>query len=144
MPRGGFRANAGRKPDPNSARQRRLAARAAKETSDRGLTAADGTKKPEAGPEWPFGTTSPADAAPEPEAKTSFDTPLEYWGHVLRDPKASASAKHAAAFAMAPYVHAKLAPAGKKDAKNEAAKKVASRFAPAAPPRLVAAGGKKV
>jgi hypothetical protein len=138
MARGGFRANAGRKADPNSARQRKLAAKAAKAPADRGLTAPDGTKKPEAGPDWPFGTVPPAaeSAAVEPEAKTSFATPLEYWEHVLRDPGASASAKHAAAYAMAPYVHAKVAPMGKKEGKQKDATKVAgtSRFRAAPSP----------
>jgi hypothetical protein len=145
MPRGGFRANAGRKADPNSARQRKLAARAektvkprTKPAKDRGLTAPDGTKKPEAGADWPFGTTPPADEEPAPEAaaKTSFATPLEYWGHVLQDPGASASAKHAAAYAMAPYVHAKVAPMGKKEGRQKDAAKAAgsSRFKAAPAP----------
>lgn len=143
MGRGGFRANAGRKADPNSARQRKLAAKAAKAAeapADRGLTAADGTKKPEAGPDWPFGKTPPAE---EPASKTSFATPLEYWEHVLKDPGASASAKHAAAYAMAPYVHAKVAPMGKKEvAAERAAKATSGRFAPRkAPPRLVVNNG---
>jgi phage terminase small subunit len=49
-----------------------------------------------------------------------------------------------AAQAAAQYVHAKKGEGGKKEQKQEAANKVASRFAPAAPPKLVAAGGKKV
>jgi len=40
-------------------------------------------------------------------------------------------------------MHGKIAPQGKKEAKNDAAKK-AGRFAPSAPPRLVVAGGKKL
>jgi phage terminase small subunit len=43
-----------------------------------------------------------------------------------------------------PYTHQRLGEGGKKDQKNAEAKKVASRFSPAAPPKLVAAGGKKV
>jgi phage terminase small subunit len=46
--------------------------------------------------------------------------------------------------ALLPYAHQKLGESGKKEKKNEAAKGVASRFAPAAAPKLVAAGGKKV
>ena len=45
--------------------------------------------------------------------------------------------------ALMPYVHTKRGEGGKKEQKQEAAQKVASRFAPAAPPRLVAVGGKK-
>lgn len=46
--------------------------------------------------------------------------------------------------ALLPYVHMKKGEGGKKEKQSEDAKKVASRFAPAAPPKLVAAGGKKV
>jgi phage terminase small subunit len=46
--------------------------------------------------------------------------------------------------ALLPYVHAKKGDGGKKDEKANKAKQVASRFSPAAPPKLVAAGGKKV
>jgi hypothetical protein len=160
MGRGGFRANAGRKADPNSARQRKLAAKAAKATKaepgagrapaakDRGLTAPDGRKKPEAGASWPFGTQPESPPESPPDAAGAghgvFSSPLEFWEHVLKDPEASASAKHAAAYAMAPYVHAKIAPKGKKEAALENAKTKPSRFAQAAAPRLAAAGGKRV
>ena len=49
-----------------------------------------------------------------------------------------------AAKALMPYIHARKGEAGKKEQRNEAAKGVAGRFSTAAPPRLVAAGGKKV
>jgi phage terminase small subunit len=49
-----------------------------------------------------------------------------------------------ALLALLPYVHAKRGEGGKKEQKQAQAEKVASRFAPAAPPRLIAAGGKKV
>lgn len=49
-----------------------------------------------------------------------------------------------AAIAAVQYTHAKVGEGGKKEQKQEAANKVASRFAPAAPPKLVAAGGRKV
>jgi len=49
-----------------------------------------------------------------------------------------------AAKALMPFVHQKLGEGGKKEQQQENAKKVASRFAPSAPPKLVAAGGKKV
>lgn len=42
-----------------------------------------------------------------------------------------------AATIAAPYCHAKKGESGKKEQKDEAAKKVASRFSPAAPPKLV-------
>lgn len=49
-----------------------------------------------------------------------------------------------AAIAAVQYTHQKLGEGGKKEQRNEEAKKVSSRFAPALPPKLVAAGGKKV
>lgn len=49
-----------------------------------------------------------------------------------------------AAIAAVQYTHAKKGEGGKKEHQAEAAKKVASKFAAATPPKLVAAGGKKV
>lgn len=50
-----------------------------------------------------------------------------------------------AAIAAVQYTHTKMADGGKKEAKAAAAKTAgAGRFASAAPPKLVAAGGKKV
>lgn len=49
-----------------------------------------------------------------------------------------------ALIALLPYVHTKKGEGGKKEQRHAEAKKVAGRFAPSAPPRLVAAGGKKV
>jgi hypothetical protein len=96
------------------------------------LTAADGTKKPDAPKDWPFGTTVPA------EPQKVFATPIEYWKHVLADPEASDSQKAAAAYAMAPYVHPRIAPAAKKEeAKEKAAKAATGRFTRKVPPRLV-------
>jgi phage terminase small subunit len=49
-----------------------------------------------------------------------------------------------ALIALLPYVHSKKGEGGKKEQRQEAATKVASRFSPAAPPKLAAVGGKKV
>ncbi|MFT0167495.1 hypothetical protein ACLKMY_00505 [Paraburkholderia mimosarum] len=49
-----------------------------------------------------------------------------------------------AAIAAVQYTHVKKGDGGKKDEQAEKAKRVASRFTPGAPPKLVAAGGKKV
>lgn len=49
-----------------------------------------------------------------------------------------------AAKALMPFTHQKLGETGKKEEKQKAAEKVASRFAPSAPPKLAASGGKKV
>jgi phage terminase small subunit len=45
---------------------------------------------------------------------------------------------------LMPFKHKKLGEGGKKEETEEAAKKAAGRFSPGAPPKLVAAGGKKV
>jgi phage terminase small subunit len=131
MARGGFRPNAGRRVDPNSARQKRIAAKAAKQKEP--------ATKPEVEQAWPFPSQDkPLEPPADSEKPGSFATPLEYWQHVLEDPNASASAKHAAAYAMAPYVHPRLAPAAKKvEAKERAAKAATGRFTRKAPPRLV-------
>jgi hypothetical protein len=49
-----------------------------------------------------------------------------------------------ALLALLPYVHQKKGEGGKKDQREDAAKKVAGRFAAGAPPKLAAVGGKKV
>lgn len=46
--------------------------------------------------------------------------------------------------ALMPYTHTKRGEGGKKEQKQQAAEKVAGRFSAGAPPRLVAAGGRKV
>lgn len=59
---------------------------------------------------------------------------------VLLEPKLRIDA----AKALMPFEFAKKGEGGKKEQQADAAKKVASRFAPAAPPKLAAANGKKV
>ncbi|KVO11727.1 hypothetical protein WJ73_19450 [Burkholderia ubonensis] len=49
-----------------------------------------------------------------------------------------------AAIAAVQYTHTKKGDGGKKEERAGAAKKVASKFAPSAPPRLVSSGGKKI
>jgi phage terminase small subunit len=49
-----------------------------------------------------------------------------------------------AAIAATQYLHAKKGEGGKKDEELAAAKKVSSKYAVSTPPRLIAAGGKKV
>lgn len=49
-----------------------------------------------------------------------------------------------AAKALMPFMHARLGEGGKKEQKQEAASKVASKFSTAAPPRLAAVAGRKV
>lgn len=63
---------------------------------------------------------------------------------LMNDLQADVKLRADAAKALMPFMHQKRGEGGKKEQGQEAAKKVASRFAPAAPPKLVAAGGKKV
>jgi phage terminase small subunit len=165
MPRGGKRANAGRKPDPNSARQKALAKKAVAakkpaakkapaKAAGRGFTLPNGQKSPDAPPGWPFGTTppeEPAAPAPDPDSDDGLTdeqraglSPLDYLLAVMRSPKSSKSARMTAAIQAAPYMHPKLAQKGKKEAALDEAKTKPSRFAAGAPPRLAAAGGKRV
>lgn len=60
--------------------------------------------------------------------------PLEYMLKVMRDPNTDAFLRAKMAVAAAPYVHAKLGEQGKKEKKDEAAKKLSSRFGASAPP----------
>ena len=79
----------------------------------------------------------------EPSVSSHSD-PLDFLRAVWRgELDASATQVRAAASAL-PFIHKKLGEGGKKEQRQDAAEKVASRFAPAAPPRLAAAGGKKV
>ena len=49
-----------------------------------------------------------------------------------------------AAVAAVQYTHTRRSDGGKKEARHEAAKEVAGRFSAAHPPKLAAAGGRKV
>jgi phage terminase small subunit len=70
---------------------------------------------------------------PQPPGTTV--QPLEYMLAVMNDPEAHPEMRARMAVAAAPYVHAKIGEQGKKEQKNEAAKKLASRFGASAPPR---------
>ena len=64
---------------------------------------------------------------------------------LMNDLEADVKLRADAAKALMPFMHAKLGEGGKKDQKQDAALKAASgKFAAAAPPRLVANGGKKL
>jgi len=70
--------------------------------------------------------------------------PVEFLTNVMNEPAADLRLRIDAAKAMLPFKHQKLGEGGKKDQKQEAAQKAASRFGRATPPKLVANGGKKV
>ena len=136
MPRGGARPGAGRpKKQPEAVKPpKKSAAKPAAPTVD-----ANGYKDD---PKWPFGKQPPAE--PEPPPDLSNLMPLDYLLEVMRDSMEERGRRMQAATLAAPYCHPKKGEAGKKEEKNAAAKKIASRFAPAAPPKLVAANGQKV
>jgi len=154
MARGGIRPGAGRKPDPNSARQRKLAARAARLATQavgepvkaRGMTLPNGQKSPDAPPGWPFGTLPPAAPARVPEAAESGKrlTAREYLVELVNDTAADAKLRLDAAKRLIEFEEPKPAPMGKKEARAEAAKKVGSKFAPTAAPKLAAVNGSRV
>lgn len=77
-------------------------------------------------------------------AVMSFRDPKAFLIAAMNDQGTEKKLRIDAAKALMPFVHHKLGEGGKKEQRDEAAKKVASKFAPAAPPKLVAAGGKKV
>lgn len=149
MPRGGARPGAGRKPDPNSVRSRAKAAREAKAIIAQ-LTE-NGVKKASAPQSWPFGTTPPGvDAPAAPPAAPALPaveeglTALDYFQRIYRDSTQEEKVRFQAAIQALPYEVAKPGVTGKKAAKDEAAKKAHSRFAPSAPPKLAAVAGRKV
>lgn len=73
-----------------------------------------------------------------------FDDPEKFLRAVMNDSATDAKLRVDAAKALMPYIHERKGEGGKKAAKDAAAKQVASRFSASAPPKLVAAGGKKV
>ncbi|WP_374435313.1 terminase small subunit [Inhella sp.] len=85
---------------------------------------------------------------PKPPAflglSATYDDPEQFLRAVMNDATAEAKLRIDAAKALMPYVHPRKGEGGKKDAAQQAAKKANNRFAPATPPKLITAGGKKV
>ena len=80
---------------------------------------------------------------PPPQADDVVDIPsttdpMEFLTNLMNEPAADIRIRADVAKALMPFKHQKLGEGGKKDQKNEDAKKVASRFAAAAPPQLKA------
>lgn len=95
----------------------------------------------------------PKEVAPAPAAPpASFDLnqalahrdPRAFLLAAMNDALLEPKLRIDAAKALMPFEFAKKGEGGKKEQQADAAKKVASRFAPAAPPKLAAANGKKV
>ena len=137
MPRGGARPGAGRpKKQPEAVKP---AKKPSANPAPSPKVDANGYKDD---PKWPFGKQPPQE--PEPPPDLSNLMPLDYLLEVMRDPAEERGRRIQAATLAAPYCHPKKGEAGKKEEKAAAAKKIASRFSPAAPPKLVAANGQKV
>lgn len=136
MPRGGARPGAGRpKKQPEAVKTpKKSAAKPPAPTVD-----ANGYK---VDPKWPFGKQPPQELEPPPDLSNLM--PLDYLLEVMRDPQEERGRRMQAATLAAPYCHPKKGESGKKEEKAAAAKKIASRFSPAAPPKLVASGGKSL
>ena len=157
MARGGKREGAGRKADPNSKRQQALARRATKPVAAgvqkgkgaRGFTLPGGKKSADAPASWPFGTEQAADQPPSKPVESAPAMPpkqltaREYLSQVVNDAGQDEKLRLDAAKKLIEFEEAKPAPVGKKEARQDAAKKV-SRFAPVTPPRLAVAGGRRV
>lgn len=120
MPRGGARPGAGR--------PRKGAAVP--------TVAASAAPKARAKAQAPAAT--PAASAPPPAVDLTT-SPLDYLLTVMRDPNEDKRIRLQAASLAAPYVHAKPAPGGKKNATQAAAGQAATggRFGPSAPPLRV-------
>lgn len=84
----------------------------------------------------------------EPQLIASTDLlttdPKKFLTALMNDPAADIKLRADAAKALLTAQLRAAEAKGKKEQKQEAAEKVAGRFAPAAPPKLVAAGGKKL
>lgn len=70
-------------------------------------------------------------------------SPMDFLLSVMRDKNEDKRLRIQCASIAAPYVHAKKGEPGKREQRAEAAQKVASKFVPNTPPRLVSSGGRK-
>ncbi|WP_186077567.1 terminase small subunit [Burkholderia gladioli] len=81
----------------------------------------------------------------DPYSVTNFTDPKAFLIAAMNDGRTEPKLRVDAAKALLPFMHQKLGEGGKKDAQKDAAKKAGGgRFASAAPPKLVASGGKKI
>jgi phage terminase small subunit len=88
---------------------------------------------------------APADIPPPLVDVLSHKDPKVFLLALMNDPGADVKLRADAAKSLMPFMHLKLGEGGKKDQKQTEAQKAASgKFSAAAPPKLVAAGGRKV
>ena len=81
---------------------------------------------------------------PQPPVQCEIGDAKDFLEKVVRGEVLPSPAQLDAAKALLPYQHRKLGETGKKEQKQEEAGKVAGRFAPGAPPRLVISDGKRI
>lgn len=79
-----------------------------------------------------------------PDLGKLYSDPKDFLMAVMNDLESDMKTRSEAAKALMPFMHQKLGEGGKKEGQKAAAEKVASRFSAGAPPKLVAANGKKV
>lgn len=140
MPRGGARPGAGRKPKERAPGEAAPAKKPRKAAAPAAGFAPAGEKLPGAPEGWPFGTEAPA-AVPA-VVDTAELTPLDYFLNLMRDPGADEKLRFQAAAQALPYMHPKKSEVGKKEQKQEAAEKTASKFAGRPAPLKAIAGGR--
>ena len=140
MPRGGARPGAGRKPKVLTEAKQAVRKQPDGEKS---YVDADGVRTEHAPENWPFGRLPAAEPPPKPDLSELM--PLDYLLSVMRDEGEDKGRRMQAATLAAPYCHPKKGEASKKEEAEAKAKAAAAgRFGRREPPRLVAAGGKKI
>lgn len=105
---------------PNDAQAAKVAARVAKS-----IAKAQATKV-----ETPSAPETPVDSQ-------QFTDPKDFLAWVMNNPTADGKVRVSAAVALMPYAHKKVGEQGKKEERQDAAKKVAAKFTASAPPKLV-------
>lgn len=73
-----------------------------------------------------------------PDLGKLYSDPKDFLMAVMNDPESDMKTRSEAAKALMPFIHQKKGETGKKEASEENAKKIASRFSAVAAPKLVA------
>lgn len=79
-----------------------------------------------------------------PDLSLMYRDPKDFLSAVMNDAGEDLRYRMEAAKTLMPYMHERKGEAGKKEAKQKAAEKVARRFSPIPAPKLAVANGKKV
>ncbi len=90
------------------------------------------------------GAGRPPKEPPVISVEAMYDEPDKFLLSVMNDASADARLRVDAAKALLSAKVRRAENGGKKEAQQEAAKQVASKFAQTTPPKLVASGGKKI